>query len=192
MVAALLLAVVFYLRWQREVGLQPAASLRRWLLLWLPALFILGYLGFAVFLGFPPTSVVLLVLINTLIVGVEEELMVRGILLQGWLSRLNIWPAILLTSLLLGAVHAVNGFLTGDFTRFEEVHATVLTLLERGSEFAVVAARCRVELGQGAHNVRDTGPAASTRSAPVCSFRTRGSTLQSSGSPGTSPAAQSS
>jgi len=41
--------------------------------------------------------------------------MFRGILFQGLLSSFNIWPAILLTSLLFGSVHLSNVFITGDF-----------------------------------------------------------------------------
>lgn len=115
-IALLLLGAVLYLRWPRPVGLKAAEPARSWLLLWLPLLIILLLLGFAAIVGLPPTTVVLLVLINTLIVGVEEELMFRGILLTGLLSRLNIWPMILLSSLLFGSVHALNGFITGNFT----------------------------------------------------------------------------
>jgi membrane protease YdiL (CAAX protease family) len=59
--------------------------------------------------------VILFVLMNTLLVGVSEELMFRGIVFQGVLSRFKIWPAIWMTAMLFGSVHALNGFMTGDF-----------------------------------------------------------------------------
>lgn len=111
----LLLGVTIFFRWQRPVGLKAAKPPLSWLVLWLPAVFILLFLGSAAVFGLPPASVLLFVLINTLLVGVHEELMCRGILFQGLLSRLSIWQAILLTSVMFGSVHALNGFLTGNF-----------------------------------------------------------------------------
>jgi len=112
---AFLLAVVAWLGWWREVGLKPADPTRSWRLLWFPAIFVLGFLGTAAILGLPPTQTIIFVLINTMLVGVSEELMFRGVILHGALSRFNIWPAILLTTVLFGAVHVLNGFTTGDF-----------------------------------------------------------------------------
>ncbi|NTU78416.1 MAG: CPBP family intramembrane metalloprotease [Chloroflexales bacterium] len=111
----LLLGVTFFFKWQRRVGLKPAAPPSSWLVIWPAALLILLFLGVALATGLPSTTVVLFVLINTLLVGVHEELMCRGILFQGLLPSLAVWPAILLTSFLFGAIHAFNGFLTGDF-----------------------------------------------------------------------------
>lgn len=110
-----LLAVVFSFRWQRPVGIKPAEPARSWLLVWLPVLFIVGFLGLAAVVSFPPTTLVLFVLVNTLLVGVSEELMFRGLIFYGALSRLKIWPAIVITAALFGLIHAFNGFITGDF-----------------------------------------------------------------------------
>jgi len=114
-VGLFLLGVVFYYRWQRLVGLKQADPPSSWRLVWFPLLIILVFVSIAVVQGLPPGQVVFFILINSLLVGFEEELMFRGILFQGLLTRFNIWPAILLTSLLFGAVHASNGFITGDF-----------------------------------------------------------------------------
>lgn len=111
----LLLGVTIFFKWQRRVGLKPAAPPRSWLVLWPAALFILLFLGIALAMRLPPASIILFVLFNTLLVGVHEELMCRGILFQGLLPSMAVWPAILLTSLLFGGIHAFNGFLTGDF-----------------------------------------------------------------------------
>lgn len=110
-----LVAVVVVLRWP-GLGLngpRPASSLR---VLWLPALYIAGFLMLAVSLGLPPPGVMAILLANTLLVGFSEELMFRGILFTGLRERLSIWPAIWLTSILFGAVHMLNVFATGDMT----------------------------------------------------------------------------
>jgi membrane protease YdiL (CAAX protease family) len=111
--AALLLAAVAWQRW-RDVGLAQAATGRGWLLAWLPGLYIVGGLVLAWALGFPPAGVVLWVLVNTCLVGLSEELMFRGVLLQAFRHTVSIGPAVVLTSLAFGAVHSLNVFLTGD------------------------------------------------------------------------------
>jgi membrane protease YdiL (CAAX protease family) len=62
----------------------------------------------------PPASTLLFVIMNTMLVGLSEEWMFRGVLFQGLRSRLALWPAILLTSALFGAVHVVNVVTTGQ------------------------------------------------------------------------------
>jgi len=114
-VALFLLGVVLYFRWQRRAGLKRVDPPSSWRLVWFPLLITLALVGIAIVQGLPSGQVVFLILINSLIVGFEEELMFRGILFQGLLDRFNIWPAILLTSFLFGIVHASNGFITGDF-----------------------------------------------------------------------------
>ena len=120
-----------YFKWRRPVGLKAADPFHSWLLLWLPALYILGYLGFAYNLGLPSTLVIGLVFINSMRVGVEEELMFRGILFQGLLPRFDIWPAIGLTTFLYGSAHLLNGFLTGDFSAalFQSLQAFMIGLM---------------------------------------------------------------
>ena len=65
-------------------------------------------------LGLPPASTLLFVIMNTMLVGLSEEWMFRGALFQGLRSRLAMWPAILLTSALFGAVHVMNVVTTGQ------------------------------------------------------------------------------
>lgn len=72
-------------------------------------------LGLAALMGLPPAGVTLLVLANTILVGFSEEAMFRGLLFHGLRPRISIWPAILWTSGLFGAVHLLNGFVTGEF-----------------------------------------------------------------------------
>ena len=84
-------------------------------LLWLPALFILGFFGFAIARGLPAPGVIAFVAINTAMVGFSEETMFRGILFQAFRKAMPIWPAIWLTTILFGAVHILNVFITGEF-----------------------------------------------------------------------------
>lgn len=110
--AAFLLVVVAWQRWD-DVGLERAPAAGSLRLLWLPALYIAGFLAIAVLLGLPPIAVIFFVLVNTFFVGLSEELMFRGILLQAFRHRMAIWPAILLTALLFGGIHSLNVFTTG-------------------------------------------------------------------------------
>ena len=110
--AGFLLAVVVWQRWQ-DVGLMRAPAAGSLRLLWLPGLYIAGFLALAVLLGLPPIGVILFVLVNTFFVGLSEELMFRGVLLQAFRHRMPIWPAILVTSLLFGGIHSLNVFTTG-------------------------------------------------------------------------------
>lgn len=110
---AFLLAAIAVFRW-RDVGLSPPRprSLR---LLWFPALYIVGFAVLGLAAGLPPARVILIILGNTLMVGISEEIACRGILYQGLRSRFSVWTAILVSTLLFGAVHVFNGIATGDF-----------------------------------------------------------------------------
>lgn len=90
---------------------QPAKSVR---LVWLPLLYSMLMLLVAWASGLPPRGVVLIVAFNTAMVALSEELMFRAVLLQGFLDKYAIWPAVLMSSAIFGIVHAANGFATGD------------------------------------------------------------------------------
>jgi uncharacterized protein len=111
--AGFILAVVLWQRWN-DVGLCKPSSARSLLLAWLPLTYIVGGLGFTFALGLPPAGVWLWILLNTFFVGFSEELMFRGALLQAFRRTVSIWPAVLLTSFLFGAIHSLNVFMTGD------------------------------------------------------------------------------
>ena len=111
--AGFILAVVLWQGW-RDVGLYRWADAASWRLAWLPMVYIVGGLAVATFLGLPPATVLLLILLNTLLVGFSEELMFRGVLLQAFRHATSIWLAVLLTSVAFGAVHSLNVFVTGD------------------------------------------------------------------------------
>ena len=111
--ALFLLALVVWQQW-RDVGLNRLASGRSLLLTWLPVLYIVVGLGLAVVFGLPPPGVLLWILFNTFLVGLSEELMFRGVLLQALRRTVSIWPAVALTTLAFGAIHMLNVFMTGE------------------------------------------------------------------------------
>ena len=129
-----LLLVIAYFKWWQETGLKWVDNNRSLLLLWLPALAIIINLA----LGLPNNTtggtVLLIVLVNTLLVGISEELMFRGILLHGARSRYRFWAAILIVSILFGLIHALNGFITGEFgaALFQSVTAFASGLMYMG------------------------------------------------------------
>lgn len=135
--AVLFLIVVIAVRKWRDLGLQgPLPGTLK--LLWFPFL-ILSLLGAgAVALGLPPVSVMLMVLLNTALVGFSEEVMFRGIFYSTLRDRLKIWPAIIWTSVVFGAVHVLNGILTGEYGA-----ASVQALAAATSGLVFIAIRLR-------------------------------------------------
>ena len=100
---------------RRAAGLgMPAPARTVWLagppLLYALLMLLLAWAG-----GWPQPAILLVVACNTALVAISEELMFRAILLQGMMERLAIWPAVLISSLLFGMAHTVNGLSTGDF-----------------------------------------------------------------------------
>ena len=111
--AGFILGVVLWQGWT-DVGLNQGADAKGWRLAWLPMIYIVGGLGMATFMGLPPFAVLLVILVNTLLVGFSEELMFRGAILQAFRHVTLIWPAVFLTSVAFGAIHSLNVFVTGD------------------------------------------------------------------------------
>ncbi len=101
---------------RRAAGLGAPASWKSLWLVWPPLLYALLMLLVAWAGGWPPSQVLLIVGCNTALVAVSEELMFRSVLLQSLLDRHAIWPAVLISSLLFGVVHTLNGLATGDFS----------------------------------------------------------------------------
>lgn len=110
----LLLGVTMACRW-RDLGLAMPARPRTWLLLSFPALVILLLLSLAVLTGLPPGPVIGWLLLNTLLIGISEELMFRGVLFAALRQAMSIRRALVVAGVLFGAVHILNGFLTGAF-----------------------------------------------------------------------------
>lgn len=107
--AAFLLAATLVLRWW-GIGLTPPDWLAALRLQWLPLLYIAAFLTVAVLVALPAPVVVLWVLVNTLLIGISEEWMFRGILFKALSDRFSLWPAVWLSSAIFGAVHSLNGF----------------------------------------------------------------------------------
>lgn len=107
--------VVAFFGWRRDVGLNPLRSSTSLLILWLPILFILAFFAVGLAVGLPTIQVLFFIGTNTLMVGITEELAFRGILFSGARSAFRPIGAIAFTSAIFGAVHALNGFETGDW-----------------------------------------------------------------------------
>lgn len=113
MAVGLLAVVTLAMRWRdlKFVAPQPPKSL---LVLWFPAIYLVLFALMPALLGLPPARTLLFIALNTALVGLSEEWMFRGVLFQGLRSRVAMWPAILLTSALFGAVHVLNVIVTGQ------------------------------------------------------------------------------
>ena len=112
--ALFLLVVVVLMRWGREVGLAQGPQRGTLKVIWPWLLFLALFALSALNAGLPPASVTLFIIANTLLVGWSEELVFRGVLLRGLFRSYGIWVAILGSSVLFGAMHVLNVFLTGD------------------------------------------------------------------------------
>jgi hypothetical protein len=55
-----------------------------------------------------------MIALNTLLVGISEETMFRGVLFRALFTQYRVWTAIIVSSILFGAVHILNVFNTGD------------------------------------------------------------------------------
>ncbi len=108
---AILFFAIKYFKWGDLQFTKPHSLFRT---LWFPAIYLLLFGAGIAFLGAPPLSVVLFVAINTFMVGISEEVMFRGVLFRALDKAMSIWPAIILTSVLFGAVHTLNVFITGE------------------------------------------------------------------------------
>lgn len=108
-----LVAVILVTGWRdlRFEVPKPMSSLR---IMWLPALYILMFLGLAAVIGLPPLHLMLMILLSTVFVGLSEETMFRGILFQALRTRVKLWPAMIWTSVLFGSVHILNALTTGE------------------------------------------------------------------------------
>ena len=119
-VYALVLAPIFLLivvasyKWWRQVGLKGPDSWRDLRLLWLPVAFLILIWMLVESSGLPEGQAFWFILINTLLVGISEELMFRGILFFGVASKFDWKRAVWITAMVFGLIHALNGFITGN------------------------------------------------------------------------------
>ncbi|MBC45147.1 MAG: hypothetical protein CMO08_05020 [Thalassospira sp.] len=109
---ALLVAAIFVFKWQ-DLQFSLPHSVGR--VMWFPVL-ILAALSSMIFVtGLPEPRIIFFIALNTLLVGASEEIMFRGVLFRAFLTTCKLWPAIILTTVLFGAVHVLNGFNTGEW-----------------------------------------------------------------------------
>ena len=71
--------------------------------------------GIAFVEGLPASSTLGLLVLNTALVGLSEELAFRGILLAGLRERYGTGRAVIVGAVAFGVVHSLNGALTGDY-----------------------------------------------------------------------------
>ena len=96
------------------MGFNPPRSVIR--VMWFPLLW-LGLIAMTLLVvGLPPGRMILFIAFNTMLVGISEELMFRGVIFRALLSQYRIWTAIIVSSILFGAVHILNVFNTGDLS----------------------------------------------------------------------------
>jgi hypothetical protein len=105
---------VLVMRWE-GAGFGPPRPWSSLRVTWLHLVYIAGFLAIAAAGGAAPGGLAALVLINALLVGFSEEVMFRSVLFAGLRRVSALWPAVILSSVIFGAVHVLNGFVTGDF-----------------------------------------------------------------------------
>jgi len=123
-----------------KVGFAAPQPAKSWLLLWFPLLFVIIFFTGGLSRGLPASQAFFFIFINTLLVGISEELMFRGIFFSAALKRFSAWKSIWLVSVAFGLVHSLNGFLTGDF-----LSAFVQSLAAMMSGFWFMALRIRTK-----------------------------------------------
>lgn len=109
---ALLFAAIAAFKW-RDMKFGAPHSLLK--VMWFPMLVLLAISSLALTTGMPEGKVVFFVAFNTFLVGVSEEVMFRGVLFRALLENSKVWTSIIITTILFGAVHVLNGFTTGEW-----------------------------------------------------------------------------
>lgn len=110
-----------------DLGFRPTPLWLALRLLWFPVLMLLPIFALASAIGLPPLRAVGFLALNTLLIALSEEWMFRGILFRAMAVRQRLWPALLLTSVIFGSMHVLNGFSYGDLTQ-SSVQAVAATM----------------------------------------------------------------
>jgi len=109
---ALLLAALYMFKW-RDMKFGAPHSLVR--VMWFPVLMLLAISMLALVTGLPRPDAMVFILLNTMLVGFSEEVMFRGVLFRALLTNFRVWTAIVVTTVLFGAIHILNGVNTGQW-----------------------------------------------------------------------------
>ena len=120
LLAAGLLLIVALLRWARAVGLRGpfdprGLRLAGWIVMpvtLLVATFWIGFAGLAD--GRPLTPSLTSIALLSLLIGLFEELLFRGVLLHGLRSRMTAGWAVVASAVIFGLFHAVNAVIGQD------------------------------------------------------------------------------
>ena len=107
--ALFVVGAITYFKWWPDMGITRPRDVG---LLWPPALGLLAFLGAALWAGFPSWPIVGIVALNTLCVGVSEELMFRGIALREATRKFGIRRGVVVAGLLFGSMHVLNALTT--------------------------------------------------------------------------------
>lgn len=115
----------------RGLGFGPPDARATARLVWFPILTLLPFYAIGLAIGLPPPKSLLYLAVNTALVALSEEWMFRGVFFHALRSRLRIWPAAALTSVLFGSIHVLNAFALGDLSlaMAQAVAATMTGLL---------------------------------------------------------------
>lgn len=111
---SLVLLYTFVRKIRIDVGFNSHLNMKHWIYIYPVTIISLLFILVLVKGNINP-STFFLVLLNTLTVGISEELMFRGILLNSFVQKFSYVKSIIIVSLLFGLVHISNGFITGDF-----------------------------------------------------------------------------
>ena len=108
--AALFLLIAYRGKWSQLGLVAPASwSAARPVVIAVALLLVLAIAN-----GLPTTSVLLFLVINSMSVGISEELAFRGVVLRALLGSYSIRRAVLISALAFGAVHSLNALITGE------------------------------------------------------------------------------
>jgi membrane protease YdiL (CAAX protease family) len=104
--AIVLLVGFIYARQWRDLAFAPAHSVVR--VMWFPAIWLALISAVLLLVGLPPGRMIAFIAVNTLLVGISEETMFRGVLFRALLTQYRVWTAIIVSSILFGAVYILN------------------------------------------------------------------------------------
>lgn len=136
--AGLTVAFVFWKGIARKTGLLGGMSFKGSIFIYPAVVILIGFV-MAFFRGLDVFKLsMVFVFVNTFFVGISEETMFRGVLLTNLANKMSFWRAAIVMSLLFGAIHILNVFITGDFTA-----AVMQALLATCSGFLFLGIRVR-------------------------------------------------
>ncbi|TQX84318.1 MULTISPECIES: CPBP family intramembrane glutamic endopeptidase [Rhizobium] len=107
--------VISTFRWW-DLGFSAFSMRTSLKLSWLPMVYLAALGVLVAIVGLPPLRSAIFIGINTVIVGMSEEVMFRGILFTGLRSKLRLWPSLWVCCGLFGFIHVLNALPTGQWT----------------------------------------------------------------------------